>query len=183
MRHVLAIALGFVLLAVGAADSASAAGFRWSAPIKIDNGGDPNLGISCPSKGLCVAGSAGGLFVSTNPAGRASAWDLAVGGHEVYQGSCPSVSFCAFPSFRGVILTSNDPSGGASAWRRTTGVLPLKSGFPSLSCASRSLCVEVLAGQRKIAASTHPSGGKRPGGFSALANPPIPSRVPRRTSA
>lgn len=131
---------------------------------------NPGLGLACPSERLCVAGGTRGLFVSTDPAGGTSTWKLIIAPPApalktvVFQGSCPTVSFCAFPAYGGQVLTSENPSGGPGAWKvARTGAPTSRFGathYHSISCASRSLCVEVEPGTRTVVASANPTGGR-----------------------
>ncbi len=115
--------------------------------------------ISCPSVSLCVAGDwDGDVVTSTDPTGVGSAWSVAYVDRNAESGltgldpqaaigevSCPSVSFCAASDPTGEVLTSQDPTGGASAWRlsrATPRVLgaPEPASMHSLVCPSMSFC-------------------------------------------
>jgi hypothetical protein len=73
----------------------------------------------------------------------------------VWAVSCPSVSLCVAVDLAGNVLTSTDPTGGASAWART---LIDRVYLTAISCPSVSLCV---AGDElgNIVTSTDPTGG------------------------
>jgi len=72
--------------------------------------------------------------------------------------SCPTASFCAAADDGGDILTSTDPSGGATAW--TLAPLPAigPDGLVGISCPTASLCVAVN-GYGDVTTSTDPLGG------------------------
>ncbi len=108
---------------------------------------------------LCVAGDwDGDVVTSTDPTGAGNAWSVAYVDHNVESGltgldpqasigevSCPSVSFCVASDPTGEVLTSQDPTGGASAWRlrRATPRLlgaPEPASLHSLVCPSMSFC-------------------------------------------
>ena len=113
--------------------------------------------ISCPSVSLCVAGDwDGDVVTSTNPTGGSSAWSAAYvdpnleGAHDggvqvsIAGVSCPSLLWCVASDGTGGVVTSQDPAGGASAWKLAraapgTGGLG-GGGFGSLSCSSASFC-------------------------------------------
>ncbi len=119
--------------------------------------------ISCPSASLCVAGDwDGDVVTSSNPTGGTDAWSVAhvdsnlISGAvvgkaaqaEIVSVSCPSVSLCVASDGVGEVLTSQNPTGGASAWRssRATPRLSALSTAPdlttpiSLTCPTASLC-------------------------------------------
>lgn len=128
--------------------------------------------LSCPSVSLCVATNEGrNILTSTDPTGGASAWTAtAVGqagiGLDVV--SCPSVSLCVVGeatngnvTWNDNILTSTDPTGGASTWKTTTiepGKLYDPVGLNALTCPSVSLCV-ASDNFGNIVTSTDPTGG------------------------
>ncbi len=84
--------------------------------------------------------------------------------------SCPSSSLCVAGDNVGDILSSTDPTGGASAWNITN-----PSGTPGSitdsSCASTSLCVVPRDGD--VLTSTNPAGGA-----SAWTSTPFPPLSP-----
>jgi hypothetical protein len=150
----------------------------WSRTVPIDSvAGGTLTGVSCPSTKLCVAvDAAGDVVTSTNPTGGAKAWrrpvrvdsTAAAGGG--YAGladiSCPTVALCVAVDAGdpGNIVTSTNPTGGASAWR-VTGIAG--SVLTSVDCASATLCV--AAGSQHYVA-TNPTGGAgawRAGGAQA----------------
>jgi hypothetical protein len=140
-------------------------------------------GIACASRSLCVAFDTTRLFVSTDPASRASSWravrveparsvcqpgsPVGCGPQEVMAVSCPSRSFCAAVDNAGNVVTSTRPTGGRGGWRSvrvdTSAPSPTRclgscSAFMAISCSSRSLCV---AGDSSgnLFVSTRPRGG------------------------
>jgi hypothetical protein len=58
----------------------------------------------------------------------------------------------------GNVLTSTDPTGGASAWSIAPGPDPHSNAAYAVSCPSTSLCVAVN-GDGRIATSTNPASG------------------------
>lgn len=70
--------------------------------------------------------------------------------------SCPSTSLCVAVDGGGVVVTSTNPTGGATAW--SVASLEGGIGLDSVSCASVSLCV---AGDSNgdVVTSTDPTGG------------------------
>ncbi len=125
--------------------------------------------VSCATENLCVAVSWEGFaYVSTNPAGGASAWsstDLneASGGDiHLSSVSCPSASLCVAVStgqnrsgsVGGRIFATTDPASGN--WREAQ--LDSSLAFTSVSCGGPSLCVAV-AEDGRIAVSSEPRGG------------------------
>jgi hypothetical protein len=135
---------------------------------KLDGTGPPRprwlQEISCPSVSLCVAGDAeGDVLTSTDPTGGSGAWNLAYVDDSTEAGptvtsdqaelvsiACPSVSLCMASDGAGNVLTSKNPTGGASAWTLTK-VIHFESAPPTaledLSCPSTTRCLG-LYGQR-----------------------------------
>jgi hypothetical protein len=158
-----ALIAGLATFAVLCATADAAGPLSWSGPMVIDRG-FPVLSIACPSADLCAAGTVDGLFVSTDPAGGASAWQSLASPSApphstppVGAVSCPSGSFCVAIGSGGEILTSTNPGGGASAWATTH---PGISGLTLLSCASASLCMAASPTSRTVAVTTNPAGGQ-----------------------
>jgi hypothetical protein len=138
------------------------------------------LGVSCPSKSLCVAVGTNNLIASsTDPTGGAGAWDVVyagegpwpktdewpapfISGRQIQGVSCPSPRLCVGVTDQGNIYTSTQPTGPASSWKaisidgqgRNTHLF-------GVSCPTVSLCVAV-SGKRtdegKILTSTDPTG-------------------------
>jgi hypothetical protein len=155
-----------------------------------DIAGRQIAGVSCPSPALCVAVTGDGdAYTTTEPGGSASAWAVAdldgVGQGKGVPGpnmhltavSCPSVSLCVAVSGRpnnksGRILTSSNPTAGATSWR--TAQLDPSLDLRGVSCGSPSLCVAV-SNDGRIVTSTNPAGGPSswsvvgvPGGAGAI---------------
>jgi hypothetical protein len=113
--------------------------------------------VSCPSTRLCVAvDDDGNIVTSTRPAHgpwRTTKLRQRVGVGYV---SCPSTSLCvgtAGPTPG--LVTSTNPTGGASAWQVTA--IPSAGGrfFRSVSCASSSFCVAVGDGGVVVTGGRH----------------------------
>ena len=138
--------------------------------------------ISCPTPELCVAvDDNGNVVTSTYPAGGAGAWtvtpvDLNVQGglllhNELMAIACTvgvvpsqplvflsSTTLCVAVDDNGNVVTSTDPTGGASAWTVTQLGSSLNGNFTAISCPSTTLCVAVdNAGD--VITSTDPTGG------------------------
>lgn len=133
------------------------------------------FGVSCPSAQLCVAvGRNNTLATSTDPTGDASSWNstfVGSGSFETgpgggyYNGaqirgvSCPTTQLCVAVSFEGLVYTSTDPTGGASAWTVTdlapTGPNPH---FYGISCPSTTFCA-AAASSGKLVTTGNPTGG------------------------
>jgi len=139
-------------------------------------------GVSCPSTHLCVAVTTlGQIYVSTNPTGDASAWqvvEISPKGRNthLYGVSCPSESLCVAVSGRrvntGKVFTSTDPTGGASSWQEVD--LGEQFDLRAVSCATVALCVaagangEVLATQDPTGPASAWSEVGFPGGSGIL---------------
>jgi hypothetical protein len=132
--------------------------------------------VSCPSVQLCVAVTGEGyVYSSTNPTGAADAWQVAdVDGSErdthLLDVSCPTTSLCVAVSGErhtsGKVLTSTNPTGGASAWKETQ--LDESLDLRGVSCGTPTLCVAV-ARYGRLLASTNPTGGD--GAWTELGTP------------
>lgn len=122
--------------------------------------------VSCPSASLCVAVTGEGYaYSSTDPTGPADAWqvaDLDGDGRDTHLLSvdCPTASLCVAVSGEahtsGKVLTTTNPTGGASAW--TMAQLDESLDLRGVSCGTPTLCVAV-AQQGRILVSTNPTGG------------------------
>jgi hypothetical protein len=117
------------------------------------------LALSCPSTRLCVAvNSSGDLETSTSPTGGASDWthtDLGIPAGPANAScnassfcvtgltavSCKTASFCVAVDADGNAFTSNDPTGGAAAWKRSN--VNRNIALNGIACATRSFCVAV----------------------------------------
>lgn len=138
---------------------------NWDPPCR-----DPNdrriRGVSCPTTTLCVAVTGEGyVYSSTNPTGAADDWRVAdVDGDErdthLLGVSCPTASLCVAVSGErftgGKVLTSTNPTGGASAWTVTQ--LDESLDLRAVSCGTPTFCVAV-AQQGRLLVSTNPTGG------------------------
>jgi hypothetical protein len=118
--------------------------------------------LACPSVSLCVAGDwEGNVVTAIDPRGGSGAWTASYvdpdqegvhGGSiqaTVSNVSCPSVSLCAASDGTGGLVTSSDPSGGASAWQLSRAAPDTGGqgggGFWSLSCPSAWLCAALYS--------------------------------------
>jgi len=138
---------------------------HWSPPCK-----EPQTrtirGVSCPSAQLCVAVTGEGyVYSSTNPTGPGDAWrvaDIDGTGRDTHLlgVSCPTASLCVAVSGErytsGKVLTSTNPTGGASAWTVTQ--LDESLDLRGVSCGTPTLCVAV-AQQGRMLVSRNPTGG------------------------
>jgi hypothetical protein len=140
--------------------------------------------VSCPTAALCVAvDTAGDVLTSTRPAAGPSAWTVTqvertcdgnVAGGDCFSGvSCPTVSACVVVDGAGNVISSTNPTGGASAWTVTH---VASAGFSGVSCPSVSVCVGVDEAGNVIT-SDDPTGGT--GAWaSALIDPPSCAGTP-----
>jgi hypothetical protein len=69
--------------------------------------------------------------------------------------SCPSIALCVAATNNGDVITSTNPTGGASAWTKTT--IARGNNLIAISCPSVSLCVAI--GGTGLFTSTNPTGG------------------------
>jgi hypothetical protein len=122
-------------------------------------------GISCGTPSFCVAvAREGRIFVSTNPAGGASAWQETgtPGGPGDLEGvACVSTLLCAAGNLTGNVLTSTDPAGSAASWSEADAGVSVQ--ITGVSCPTVSRCVAV-DNNGDVLASTDPTGG--PGAWS-----------------
>jgi PASTA domain len=122
--------------------------------------------LSCPTTTFCAAvDSYGNVVTTTNPVGDAQAWTIAhiddrdlraPEGDILTAISCPSASLCVAVDYRGNVLTSTDPTGGAGAWKKAS--IDPGNQLSAVSCASATLCVAVDYAGNALA-STNPTGG------------------------
>jgi len=129
----------------------------------------PLFGIACPSTSLCVSvGGNNTIASSTIPTGGASDWKVVhVGAGEISNGpnqrqirsiSCPSTQLCVAVTFEGLIYSSTNPTGDASAWNvADIDGSGSNTHFYGVSCPTVSLCV-ASAGGAKVVSSTNPTG-------------------------
>ena len=71
--------------------------------------------------------------------------------------SCPSENLCVAVDLGGNVVTSTNPTGGASAWKTKSGI-EAPPGFSKISCPTTTLCVAVTLGGN-IDTSTDPADG------------------------
>jgi hypothetical protein len=138
---------------------------HWLPPCR-DPKGRRIRSVSCPSANLCVAVTGEGyVYSSTNPTGSGDDWrvaDLDGDGRDTHllSVSCPTASLCVAVSGErytsGKVLTSTDPTGGASAWTVTQ--LDDSLDLRGVSCGTPTLCVAV-AQQGRLLVSKNPTGG------------------------
>lgn len=107
--------------------------------------------FSCASNQLCIAGIGGGVIVSRDPTGSASAWStVTIPGTKYITGvSCvPGGGLCAAVDPDGNIATSTDPAGGASTWSvAPIDVLPCAD---TGGCDTESIMASDSAGVRAL---------------------------------
>lgn len=171
----------------------------WHESAGIDSAGTDRLAsISCASTALCVAvegaGGAGGsegqedaqgrIVTSTDPFAEPASWTAGQGptaNADVFNVSCATTTFCAAVDYHdSAILTSTNPSAGASSWASA-----VIGGFPSIiSCPSASFCA--AAGylyepsfKRAVWTSTEPTTGASAWHATAL---PTNNEVPSLTA-
>lgn len=117
-------------------------------------------GISCGTPTLCVVvAREGRMFVSTNPAGGASAWREVgtPGGPGDLEGvSCASTLLCVVGNMTGNVLTSTEPAGGLGAWRETNAGGSVQ--ITGVSCVGADRCAAV-DNNGDVLTSTNPTGG------------------------
>jgi hypothetical protein len=117
-------------------------------------------GVSCGTPALCVAvAREGRIFVSTNPAGGASAWrEIGTpGGPGDLEGvSCASIILCATGNLTGNILTSTEPAAGSSTWSEANAGASVQ--ITGVSCPTASRCVAV-DDNGDVLNSSDPTGG------------------------
>jgi hypothetical protein len=158
---------GHVLTSTNPAGGAGA----WSAPVSIDPGKALDQ-VSCPSMSLCVAvDDDGSALVSTNPTGGAAAWKVTkidpnaeqpLGGNSAAVVSCPTTSFCVVVDTYNDIITTNEPTGGASAWTLSGSSYRVITNWGVVACPSTSLCITTdgsFESGNYFYGSTEPAGG------------------------
>jgi hypothetical protein len=135
--------------------SSAPAAESWQA---IQLPGSPDLrGVSCATPELCVAIAKGGrLFVSSDPAGGASAWREAPSPtpRDLQAVDCLA-SLCVAGDEGGNLLTSADPLGGAPFSVTNTASSILITG---ITCPTTTRCVAV-DNNADVLTSTSPLGG------------------------
>jgi hypothetical protein len=124
---------------------------------KLTNGvfrpGNALTSVSCPTKKLCFGvDKRGQLIYSRNPTGSAKTWKFAhiltYSNDWLASIKCPTTSECIAVDRRGhTVLHSTKPTGGKKAWHLTTlNTRARDNSLPTISCASKSLCV-IAGGQ------------------------------------
>ncbi|MGB8840493.1 MAG: hypothetical protein WCC64_05445, partial [Aliidongia sp.] len=78
-------------------------------------------------------------------------------GHDIKGVSCPSETLCVVVA-GGNVITSTDPTGGASEWTSTELAIEKGSYLTGVSCSSTNFCLAVDAGG-DVVTSTDPTGG------------------------
>lgn len=164
-------------LLAGAGPALAVSPLEWASPVRADDQppfASPTAitGVSCASRGLCVAvDGAGDVLSSTDPTGGTGAWDKAQVGEGFTGISCPSTHLCVAIDWEGDVFTSTDPTGGSGAWTKVQ-VVPVfmsediegeeveDSGnrLEAVSCPSESLCVATDE-HGDVLTSTDPAGG------------------------
>jgi hypothetical protein len=126
--------------------------------------------ISCSTSSFCVAVARGGrIFVSTDPAGGASAWSEAgrPGGPGDLEGvSCVASLLCAVGNQSGNILTSIDPAlGPGASWNEANAGGSVQ--ITGVSCPTADACLAV-DNNGDVMTSTSPTGGASAWSFENL---------------
>jgi hypothetical protein len=127
--------------------------------------------VSCPTDTFCVVGDAfGDVLVSSNPNGGSAYWNKAhIGGGDCTVSetgapcwlagmSCPTTKLCVAAD-AGRIFTSNNPAGGAAAWRAF--LMPNVTYFTGVSCPDARFCASLAddnGAGGQVATSTNPAG-------------------------
>jgi hypothetical protein len=166
--------------ALGLADGAAGASLpRWAAPRLVDHVAPFGYvweleGLSCPSASLCVGVGGDHVITSTDPTGGA-VWNAAiVGARGLRMVSCPSEALCVAVDRFGNVLTSREPTRGASAWS-VSAVTPGQE-LTDVACPSGGLCV-ATGYPSGVLISTDPTGGP-----AAWASLPPPAGYPERVA-
>ncbi len=118
-------------------------------------------GVSCAADDLCALTDHGDVLISRAPAAGLHTWtatDAEVGPSI----SCPTVSLCvSVEEAAGRVVTSTNPTGGASAWM--TSYVEGLNGFDEVSCTPAGLCVVTSYGGNgsdgNVIVSTDPAAG------------------------
>ncbi|MHB8262576.1 MAG: IPT/TIG domain-containing protein [Acidimicrobiales bacterium] len=123
-------------------------------------------GISCASSTLCVGiDSSSEVVVSTDPTAPAQLGGSGPGdwsettvdsGNVLSSIWCESTSLCAAVDSQGNVLSSANPTGGASAWSIAS--IDGTTALLGITCSSASLCAAVDS-QGNVLVSTSPTGG------------------------
>src|ERR1019366_8664802 len=121
--------------------------------------------VSCPSTSLCVAvDRAGNVVSSTDPGAGAAVWTVTSVDQTVTPSgsaaslvdvSCSSESLCVAADDAGNVVTSTNPTGGASAW--TVADIDGTTALTSVACRASRFCIVVDG--TEILTSSDPAGG------------------------
>jgi hypothetical protein len=120
---------------------------------------DDLAAVSCPSTKLCVAidqtAKGGDVLTSTKPTSD-KAWKVqAVDSHfrTPFGLSCASTSLCVMLDDNGYAFTSENPTGGKSAWVKTIHKVDNRWSFYAVSCSpgKSTVCVGVDQGGDEVA--------------------------------
>lgn len=121
--------------------------------------------VSCPSTSLCVAvDRAGNVVSSTDPGAGAAVWTVTSVDQTVTPSgsaaslvdvSCSSESLCVAADDAGNVVTSTNPTGGASAW--TAADIDGTTALTSVACRASRFCIVVDG--TEILTSSDPAGG------------------------
>jgi hypothetical protein len=123
--------------------------------------------ISCPDAGFCVAVSggqntAGKVLTTTEPTGPGSGWRVTQldPSLDLRAVSCTSRNFCLAVAKGGLVLRSNDPAGGASAWE-AVGTPGGPGNLESVECVDRGsfLCLAGNSGGNFLRTGVSGAGG------------------------
>ena len=136
--------------------------------------------IACASPQLCVGGTDGAAYATSNPAGGTAAWtqviadsaeirDVGIGTFTVDGRACPSASLCLAVDSVGGVYSSPSPT--TAGWSETTlepagpstgptggNGGPSNVGLNAITCASTQFCATVDTAGRAFT-STTPGGG------------------------
>ena len=126
--------------------------------------------VACPSVLLCYASNGTGYVAAlTDLTGVVASQETPVGridvvhGEQVFSMSCPTASFCV-ETTQNQLLSSSDPTGGASAWTsarltQTRG----SGGLGGVSCVATTLCVVTggIGSAGYVWVATHPNSGQK----------------------
>jgi len=96
------------------------------------------------------------VVVDTAPTGPTAGWSAATVTPGLFHVACPAISLCVADGIGGIIATSTNPTGGASAWTSTR--IAGANDLYGISCPSVSLCVAV-DGKGDVITSTNPTAG------------------------
>jgi hypothetical protein len=112
-------------------------------------------GVGCHGSTLCVGLFGGAVSTTTTPAGQWST-PVSVVAATLNDVACPADNLCAAVDSVGDVVTTTNPTGGASAWHAIDVAGP--DALEGISCPNVSLCVAV--GQNgDVVTSTDPASG------------------------